>query len=119
MAAGATALASAPGRMDLAAFGVDAELELDLGEAALAQPSRRRGAVGGTGDDTGAQVTATGSAHFFVEDLFRRNRLDLASDARAAGAPLQFPRTVTHRFERTDGSLRIRRLRVDCGFDVG
>lgn len=117
-AAGATPLAAAPTRMDLGAFGVDAELELELGEAPLAQPSRRRGAVGGTGDDAGAQVTHTSSAHFFVEDLFRRNRLDLGSDERAAGSPLQHPRTVTHRFERTDGALRIRRLRVDCGFDV-
>ncbi len=117
-ASGASSLTVAAGRMDLAAFGVDAELELDLGEAASAQPSRRRGAVGDTGDDAGEHVTATGSAHFFVEDLFRRNRLDLDSDARAAGAPLQHPRTVTHRFERSDGALRLRRMRVDCGFDV-
>ncbi|HEY0521698.1 MAG TPA: hypothetical protein VGC84_19560 [Ilumatobacteraceae bacterium] len=107
----------AAGVMNLVAFGIDAELHLDLGEAGEVSP-RRRGAVANTADDTGATITATNAAHFFVEDLFRRNRLDLTSDDRAAGVPLQNSKSATHTFHRADGALRIRRLRVDCGFDI-
>lgn len=104
-------------RMSLAAFGVDRELMLDLGNAAPTAV-RRRGVVAQTADDTGQETTAMSSAQFFVEDLFRRNRLDLDTADDGTEAPIQNPRSVTHRFLTDDDGLRIRRVRVDCGFDV-
>ena len=116
-ASGAPAsLAVGPARMDLTTFGIGAELHLDLGEASTSP--RRCGAVASTADDSGGSIDAVASAHFFVEDLFRRNRLDLASDVRAAGVPLQAPRSVTHRLDESTGTLRLKRVKVDCGFDV-
>lgn len=104
-------------RMSLAAFGVDRELKLELGNAAPTAV-RRRGVVAQTADDTGQETTAMSSAQFFVEDLFRRNRLDLDTAEEGTEAPIQNPRSVTHRFQPDDDGLRIRRVRVDCGFDV-
>jgi hypothetical protein len=116
-AAGAPPVGSTTTRMDLAAFGVDAELHLDLGQPG-AGTLHHRGAVDAPADEAGTTTSAIGSAHFFIEDLFRRNRLDLASDDQAANVPIQRSRSVTHTFHRTDGDLRIRRVRVDCGFDI-
>jgi hypothetical protein len=102
-------------QMDLTTFGVDSDLHLDLGDAGTAP---HRGAAPVAVDATGAALSAVSAAHFFVEDLFRRNRLDLASDRTAADVPIQQPRSVTHTFHRAEGALRVRRVRVDCGFDV-
>jgi len=103
-------------QMDLTTFGVDSDLHLDLGDAG-ATPHRGAAAAVAV-DASGAALSAVSAAHFFVEDLFRRNRLDLASDSTTADVPIQQPRSVTHTFHRTEGALRVRRVRVDCGFDV-
>jgi hypothetical protein len=98
-------------RMDLSAFGFDTELTVDLGDST--HGDHHRGAAAGIDDPP-----ADAAAMFFVEDLFRRNRLDLGSDSSAVDVPIQHSRSVTHTLHRTAGQLRIRRVRVDCGFDV-
>ena len=116
---GAASRASLPvmaSNLDLSGFGIDADLSLDLGTTTR---SNRRGAVGDASGPPAPAADTVGAATFFVEDLFRRNRVDLRGDPRMDGSPLQHPRSVTHRFESTGKeTLRLRRVRVDCGFDV-
>jgi hypothetical protein len=55
----------------------------------------------------------------FVEDLFRRGRVDMGGhgdhDARVSQPQLK----KTHELVATDGGVRLRRLKFDCGFDAG
>lgn len=56
-------------------------------------------------------------AQFFLEDLFRRGRVDLG-DHGDEEARVSHPFSKkTHRLVRSDGGLALERIRFDCGFD--
>ena len=56
-------------------------------------------------------------AQFFLEDLFRRGRVDLG-DHGDEDARVSHPFSKkTHRLVRSDGGLALQRIRFDCGFD--
>jgi hypothetical protein len=56
-------------------------------------------------------------AQYFLEDLFRRGRVDLG-DHGDEDSRISHPFSKkTHRLVRSDGGLALQRIRFDCGFD--
>ncbi|MGC8640198.1 MAG: hypothetical protein ACP5XB_10025 [Isosphaeraceae bacterium] len=53
----------------------------------------------------------------YVADLFRRGRVHLASAGASADGIANPIATKTHQLEGADHTLRLTRLRFDCGFD--
>ena len=70
-------------------------------------------AVGATAPPSHEQAAAS-----FVEDLFRRGRVDTRADAAAAEAVTNAVARKTHALARRNGSLVLERQIFDCGFDV-
>lgn len=95
-------------------------LDADLMVPALAET--KRFGVAGAAPNVGS---ATSPAHdqaaeSFVEDLFRRGKVDLgvagtAVRARAMTAPATRPSKLTHEVRREDGNLVLMRRFFDCG----
>jgi hypothetical protein len=56
-------------------------------------------------------------AQYFLEDLFRRGRVDLGDHGDEESRIAHPFAKKTHRLIRSDGGLALERLRFDCGFD--
>jgi hypothetical protein len=56
-------------------------------------------------------------AQYFLEDLFRRGRVDLGDHGDEDSRVSHPFSKKTHRLVRSDGGLALQRIRFDCGFD--
>jgi hypothetical protein len=94
------------------AFGLRGDLLVDVPVQA-----RRFGVAGSLPDIGSATVPGAEQATAsFVEDLFRRGRIDIG-DAAGPDAPLAHPaRTKSHELRETEGGFALVRRHFDCGF---
>ena len=88
---------------------------------AAAQPKRYEVAAAALDAGSVPPATYDNEARFFVEDLFRRGRISISSQAAAADMehhPFDHPSAKkTHEVVKSERKLVLRRLRFDCGFD--
>lgn len=120
---GIAALAAAPraadeplARVEFAAatFGLTADLVCD----APSQP--KRFSVAGADPNVGSVAAPAHdqAARSFLEDLFRRGRIELGNNAAAGGAVVSPLTRKTHEIRREDDALVLSRRSFDCGFAV-
>jgi hypothetical protein len=116
MALSATAEpAAAALRLSGAVFGLPEELELEVQAPGAARRFMAQAASFGPGPATAPDLDR--AAQGYVADLFRRGRVHLPPAGQRRDGIANPIATKTHELERDGRTLRLVRLRFDCGFD--
>jgi hypothetical protein len=107
--------AAAPIRLSGASLGLAPDIQLEVEAPGQARRFLAQAAAFGPGPSAAANYHD--AALGYVADLFRRGRIHLARAGQSTDGIANPIATKTHQLEGDDRTLRLTRLRFDCGFD--